>query len=377
MDSEKPITANRSVLFVFRRNRKELLEKWRAGKSPDDFFYGLLQMQSGNLNVDFVEGDDSLIDLKRLICLPLESLISRIAGIGFGLHIVWRNWKRISSSDILISTVDTCGLPLSMLKFMGVLSQPLIYFSQGLSDRIECLSDNFINRFIKKKYTQWIGSVNRIVVLGNGAVQSMEKTFNLSHGTVSAVHFGVDDNFWSPGDMLETKDYILSVGSDQARDYDTLVKAAGEYPLHIVTRLKINNISPSQSVTAKSEYSALQLRDLYRNCRFVVIPIKDISQPSGQSATLQAMACGKTVILTRTSGLWDTSIMINNENCILVPPNNPGALRDAINHLWQNPEISMNISKSARKTVESHYSSRIFADRIMEYINETSREVNQ
>ena len=44
--------------------------------------------------------------------------------------------------------------------------------------------------------------------------------------------------------------------------------------------------------------------------------LKNVFQPSGYSVTLQAMACGKPVILTKTRGLWAPEIFVNFKNCI-------------------------------------------------------------
>ena len=355
-----------SILYIFRRNRKKTLIEWEQGTSPSEFFYGMIQISNKGIDVDFVEGDDTTKEWRRLLCYPFELLVSIRVRIGFGIHIIWQNWKKISKSEIIISTVDTCGLPLLMFKSMGWLKQPIIYFSQGLSDRLENLPDNVINRFIIKKYTKWIHCADGIMVLGKGAAISMEKVFNLPPGSVTVNPFGIDTDFWTPGDKEGSNDFILSIGSDQGRDYDTLLKSiSDDKPLHIVTRLKVNNGSDLKHVSVKSDYDNLQLRELYRNCRFVVIPLKDISQPSGQSATLQAMSCGKTVILTKTRGLWDPSIMQHNKNCVLVPVGDSDELGKEINKIWKNSKSRVKIGKQARESVQEHYSCEIFAGKIL------------
>jgi hypothetical protein len=50
--------------------------------------------------------------------------------------------------------------------------------------------------------------------------------------------------------------------------------------------------------------SDVDLRRMYNAARAVVVPLKDVHQPSGQSVTLQAMSCGRPVVLTKTRGLW-------------------------------------------------------------------------
>ena len=37
--------------------------------------------------------------------------------------------------------------------------------------------------------------------------------------------------------------------------------------------------------------SDLELRDLYRNAKVTIVPLKNSLQPSGQSVTLQSMSC--------------------------------------------------------------------------------------
>ena len=118
------------VLFVFRRNRRKWLEEWQKGEGGCEFLYGMPFINKEKYDVDFIEGDDSNPHWKRRICNPLENWMSRQTGIGFGLHIAWLNWEKIKKAVIIISTVDTCGLPIAMLKLRKQISARVIYISQ-------------------------------------------------------------------------------------------------------------------------------------------------------------------------------------------------------------------------------------------------------
>ena len=73
----------------------------------------------------------------------------------------------------------------------------------------------------------------------------------------------------------------------------------------------------------------MKIRELYQDAFAVVVPLKDVFQPSGYSVTLQAMACGK-LVLTKTKGLWAPKIFKNLKNCILVSPGKPKEIEDSI-----------------------------------------------
>ena len=359
-----------SVLFVFRRNRAEWLRSWQAGKGSSEFLYGMPYLDRSRFDVDFVEGDDASRDWRRRVCFPLEWGISRRVGIGFGLHISWIHWQKIRRADLVISTVDTCGLPLAMLKYLGLLKTPLIYISQGLAHRMEVLTlDKALNRSIRSMYARSLNSVEKILVLGEGAVQPLAEVFGLPSGRVSAVPFGTDDEFWQPAAREDLGGYILSVGSDAARDYPTLLRAVDGRDLRLVTRQRIPSELLSETVRVSSNHTELELRELYRGAYFVVIPLKDVDQPSGQSATLQAMACGKAVILTRTQGLWEPDQMHHLESCYLVRPDDVNGLREAISYLSDHPGEAMRIGQNARRLVEERYSSRRFATDLERHIS--------
>ena len=85
------------------------------------------------------------------------------------------------------------------------------------------------------------------------------------------------------------------------------------------------------------------------------MPLKDVYQPSGQSVTLQAMSCGKVVILTSTKGIWSPKILKHRYNCYLVPPYSEVAIENAICELTKNKSLRDKIGKNARTTVLKHY----------------------
>jgi len=89
---------------------------------------------------------------------------------------------------------------------------------------------------------------------------------------------------------------------------------------------------------------------MYRRAAAIAVPLKDVWQPTGYSVTLQAMACGKSVVLSRIKGLWDPAVFVSGENCLLVPPGDPAALADALGRLRGDPALRRRIGAAARET---------------------------
>ena len=358
-------------LFVFRRDRKKQLQEWLAGEGTSEFLFGLPYLDKLGIEASFVEGDDASWHWKRIVTRPFEKVFDRWIGIGFGLHITWRHWHKIKQADIVVSTVDTCGLPLAMLKYLGILQVPVIYISQGLTHRIRIASrESLLAGSISRAYIRFLNSVERVLLLSDGAVEPFVDTFNVPSERVFFLPFGTDDEFWTPGPESVKRDYILSVGSDLARDYPTLLRAAIGQELYIVTRLALPQQLLSPTVHVESEFTQVELRALYRAAKFVVIPLDDVDQPSGQSATLQAMACGKAVILTRTQGLWEPDRMRHMETCYLVQPHDVDDLRRGILYLQEYPEEAVRISENARSLVEERYNTRRLAGALGRHIYE-------
>ena len=93
-----------------------------------------------------------------------------------------------------------------------------------------------------------------------------------------------------------TEKNFFSIGQDPGRDFQTLINTTSNLPIHIHTDLKIKSIKKNIKITNgsffKSSLTDLDLRTLYQNAIAIVVPLKNINQPSGYSVTLQAMSCG-------------------------------------------------------------------------------------
>ena len=48
-----------------------------------------------------------------------------------------------------------------------------------------------------------------------------------------------------------------------------------------------------------------EIKKIYGECRFTILPLREAIQPSGQSVTLQSISCGTPVLITKTKGFWD------------------------------------------------------------------------
>jgi glycosyltransferase involved in cell wall biosynthesis len=69
---------------------------------------------------------------------------------------------------------------------------------------------------------------------------------------------------------------------------------------------------------------------------------------------LEALSCGTPVVATNVGGIPE--VIQNNETGILIPPSNPVSLAKAIDHLLENEDIRLEMTRRGRENVQKQYS---------------------
>ncbi len=353
------------VLFLYRGGRAELLERVRQRDSPDDFLYGLNHFAEQGWDVDLAEAAPGDGEFARLLLRPFGNAAGWLLGSSFALSNAWIHREKLHAADVIVSTTDGNTLPLLALRRMGLLDRPVIAVTQGLYEfetRLRRAGAKDRARFLLARLLRF---AETIVVLGEGDERALRKCFEgYPLPPIVDAQFGVDVNFWKPG-ASSRSETLLSVGSDSLRDYETLLGATSGMGLRIVTRLTIDRSLVGPEVVIDGNVDDVELRRLYQSAPCVIVPVKQQDRDSGHSVTLQAMACGRPVILSDTRGLWDRSRFVHGETCYLVEPGNPAALREHILHVRSHGEEAERVGRNARKLVEEHFTSRQFGERLM------------
>ena len=108
------------------------------------------------------------------------------------------------------------------------------------------------------------------------------------------------------------------------------------------------------------KFSQYDLRQVYADSRFVVIPLYKVNFQAGVTAILEAMAMGRAVICSRTPG--QSGAVTDGETGMLVEPEDPRALRDAMDYLLKNPEVAERMGTAGRRRVEQMHSLDVYVE---------------
>ena len=175
-------------------------------------------------------------------------------------------------------------------------------------------------------------------------------------GNVHFLRQQVDTSFFTPVAGVEG-DYLLSVGGDISRDYETLKQATSGLGIPIVLRTNLVQQEPEQYPNVKivtERQSDTQLRELYRQAKIVVLPLKDMLHPGGITTLLEGFACGKAMVVSNSRGVSD--YLHDGENCLVVPCEDPIALRSAVERLWADSALRERLGQGARAYAEAELS---------------------
>lgn len=354
----------RKIAFLYMKGRLARLADVESGAAPTEFFYGAIELVRRGFAVQHIEIDGSRpATLAERVLGRLWLRSARPVKLEPGIVMqAYELAGQLNAADCLVATGGNIAYALAALARVGVIRKPII--------GIQCGVLNFKHSFLRRTISAALLRRMDTFLFGEGELQPMREFFQLPEDIISVNLFGVDANFWRP-DPSVARDIVLSIGNDHRRDFKTLVEAAAQIPapVHIITNLPLPDNLPSNIVHHRgswhgTEFSDERIRELYQRARVVVVPLHASNQPSGQSVTLQAMACGAPVVLTETEGLWSREQMLDGRNVLFVRPHDSVQLAARVRELIGDDRAIELLGRAGRETVEESGNIERFADRV-------------
>lgn len=337
---------------------------------PSEFFLGARELAARGHDVRMLEvGEGSAPGLltKVLILTVRNGILPAKTYIGL-YHATRSLLPALMDRDVVVGTSSGLAFCLAFWRWRLRLPFAVIGIQCGITHYvIGWWSRAFSRSLFRRMHTQ---------LFALAELDWMRSFFRIPNDRIEANLFGVDTAFWTPGDGPEEpprsagKPFVLAVGNDAQRDHETLLEAArgAAWRLVLITRRPLPPAIPGNVQIVRGSYSEgvsdAELREYYRNAACVVVSLKSGLQPSGQSVTLQAMACGTPVVLTRTPGLFDESGLRDGRELLLMEPGNPVGLRGAIERLLADQPLRAAVAEAGRAYVLRHGRIESFADRL-------------
>jgi len=295
----------------------------------------------------------------------LEKISSKIA-LDFAQAI--RILQNFPGVDAYISFSERIGIPLGML-LRNKRRRPAHVM---IAHRLDTRAKQLLNIF-----TRWRYGVDRIITL---CATQERHAGRILPGAAKFIKAGSTDNQYYYPSETQQGDYILSVGSEN-RDYSTLLAAIPETGL----KLKILSSSPwcRKEVTSRDNscenveflprVSYPDLRDLYRKAKLIALPLNDVEYAAGLNGLLEAFCMGKPLVVSSSSGLSD--YISHLDNSFIVPAGNTAALADALQAVYSDESLRLQLSAGAKAAVEDYANLAAFTSSLEREIKDTISEV--
>jgi glycosyltransferase involved in cell wall biosynthesis len=349
-----PTSAPR-VFFLYRESqlRRDALGA-RVGAAARYSLYGLDELAADGFPVAHnLEPGGRPGAAARVAGGVLDRAVRAAGGYSGDFAAVLACRSRLNEADVVLSTVDTVGIPLALVARRGLVTTPIVYAAIGLPERLAQLRTNRARRMFLDAYRR----LHTIVAYGWGEVESLREWLGDGGPSVVFVPFGVDTTYFAPqaGAMVDTD--VVSIGADPRRDhalYLALARAHPEWSFRLVLSVDATPTLGALpgNVIVEADVPFEDVRGHLASARVVVLPVRDNSYSGATTVLLQAMAVGKPVVVTRTAAIATGYDLEDGANCRLVPPGSLDELDAAVRELLSDDSRAGTLGARARETVE-------------------------
>lgn len=343
-------------IFLPTKQRKKNLQKAYENKCAKDFFYGIIDNKNIDFNRDCI---DTRNFSKNNFIFKIRKFKEIFLRSGFSKFKFELLSKQIEHNSRIICFTDWDSINFGFYKNF----RKDLFIIGGFHGLYNFYKRTPKNIFLKKEviFKKALKNLDHIFFFGKEDMLKSSSFFNIDKSKTSIFNFGIDTNFWHKEKVKKEEFDIFSIGSDKHRDYSLLKGLNVDYKFLVVTKLDVKfepekNFKLIKASKDKPIFSDIELRGIYNQSKIVVVPLKETYQPSGQTAVLQAMACGKVVILTKTLGTWDTQYFEHNKNIIFIKPYDKKNLKYHLDLLINNKKKREEIGNNARITALNFFS---------------------
>jgi glycosyltransferase involved in cell wall biosynthesis len=274
--------------------------------------------------------------------------------------------RRLADFDVAFSDGEQVGVPLALAILACRIGTPHLVLGHRLTTRHKRLF------FTSLKCHR---AMTRIVVHSRHQLSAIPGLLGIPAAKLALLPYYADGDFWRPGHRSDEERLVVSAGREQ-RDYETLVRACAEpeIAVHIadgsVHSPHANHREPgrwpSNVLAGFADYT--QLRDLYARAAVVAIPLIENDFQAGVTTVLEAMAMGKPIVVSATSGQSD--VIEDGVTGVTVPPGDPARLGEAIRFLLDSPSERRRLGRNARDAFEAQFTLDRYASALLNLMHE-------
>jgi glycosyltransferase involved in cell wall biosynthesis len=220
--------------------------------------------------------------------------------------------------------------------------------------------------------------VDRMFVYATRQRDLAVATLRMRPAQVQLTSFMVDTEFFSTERVEPNQRRMICAAGLEFRDYDTLVEAVRDLDVEVVIAAASPWSKRTSDVGAEAlptnvtlcKLSLFELRQLYADALFVVVPLRESDFQAGVTTILEAMAMSKAVVCTKTAG--QTDVLVDGDTGLYVKPGDVKALRSAICSLLDNPTESRRLGRGGRRWVVANADISIYVDRLARFVLDVS-----
>ena len=298
---------------------------------------------------------------------PVVRLTRRIGGRDAALAMM--AFRRRGEFSVLFSNGENVGIPLALL--LGLLPRRVGHVTIG--HRLSTGKKQLFFRLLKAQRR-----LDKIFVYAQSQYDWAVDRLGISPEQLSLIPFHADDRFYHSQSVPVKSDQICAAGLEW-RDYPTLITAVESLPDLSVKLAAASPWSKHKDETAERalpanvearRYEYRELRQLYAESSFVVIPLYETDFQAGITTILEAMAMGKAVIATRTTG--QTDVITDGENGLTVVPGDVEGWQEAIQRLRTDAALRQRLGHNARRWVEENATLDHWAMRIAQALRDAA-----
>lgn len=293
-------------------------------------------------------------------------LLGRVGGDA--LVVAWVAFRRRGDYDVVATDGEHIGVPWELLTtVLGRRGAKHVMVAHVLSapKKAKLL-----------RLTRLMRRIDASLVYCRFQAEFLRNELDVEPGRVVESAFMVDTEYFDPGrSNVERRRMICSAGLER-RDYPTFIKAVEGLDVEVMITAssawsKRSDSTEGERLPDNVTVTRLDMpdfRDMYAASAFVVMPLERVEFQAGITTILEAMAMGRAVVCTKVPGQTDS--VIPGETAVLVPPEDPLALRGTIERLLADPSEADRLGRNGHAWVLEHARIEQYADELDDLVDD-------